>query len=172
MKRSVDGKPTAADSTELGSVLDFMRLLWALDHGLQMSSRRMESQLGVTGPQRMAIRMVGRFPGISAGELASLLHVHPSTLTGVLKRLEQRGLVNRSADPRDGRRARFSLTPTGQEIDTVKSGTVEAAVKLGLENVTSQKMKTTQEVLRVLIDALTPDLDAEANRQDEHPGEA
>ena len=37
------------------------------------------------------------------------MHVHPSTLTGILKRLERQGLVERRADPRDGRRALFGV---------------------------------------------------------------
>ena len=68
----------------LGDVLEFMRTLWALDHGLQLRSKRMERHLGITGPQRLVLRIVGRFPGISAGEVASIMEVHPSTLTGVL----------------------------------------------------------------------------------------
>src|SRR5919108_5083730 len=82
----------------LGAVLDFMRLLWAVDHSLQSASKRMESQHGITGPQRLVVRIVGRFPGIAAGRVAEILHVHPSTLTGILKRLEQRGILQRRSD--------------------------------------------------------------------------
>src|SRR5437899_7072059 len=106
----------------LGAVLDFMRLLWAVDHSLQSASKRMESTFGVTGPQRLVVRIVGRFPGIAAGRVAEILHVHPSTLTGILKRLEARGVLQRRADPRDGRRALFSLTPRGRKLDTVRTG--------------------------------------------------
>ena len=113
----------------LGAVLDFMRLLWAVDHALQSASKRMESTHGVTGPQRLVVRIVGRFPGIAAGRVAEILHVHPSTLTGILKRLEQRGILQRRSDPRDARRALFGLTPKGKKIDTVKTGTVEQAVR-------------------------------------------
>src|SRR6185436_8768825 len=85
----------------LGAVLDFMRLLWAVDHALQSASKRMEATHGVTGPQRLVVRIVGRFPGIAAGRIAEILHVHPSTLTGILKRLEQRQILTRRSDPRD-----------------------------------------------------------------------
>src|SRR5439155_8811053 len=64
----------------LGAVLDFMRLLWAVDHSLQSASKRMEAAYGITGPQRLVVRIVGRFPGIAAGRVAEILHVHPSTL--------------------------------------------------------------------------------------------
>lgn len=114
---------------ELGPVLDFMRALWALDHALQSVSKRMEAARGVTAPQRLAIRIVGRFPRISAGEVAEILHLHPSTLTGVLKRLEDRGLVARLPDPADGRRALLELTARGRRVDRLRVGTVEAAVR-------------------------------------------
>src|SRR2546422_9062816 len=115
----------------LGAVLDFMRLLWALDHALQSASKRMESNFGMTGPQRLVMRIVGRFPGIAAGRVAEILHVHPSTLTGILKRLESRGLLQRRTDPRDARRALFMLTPKGRKLDTVRTGIVEQAVRRG-----------------------------------------
>src|SRR2546430_1703441 len=85
--------PARVDETQLGPVLDFMRLLWSVDHSLQSVSKRMEGTLGVTGPQRVVIRMVGQFPSISAGDVAALLHIHPSTLTGVLKRLVARRIL-------------------------------------------------------------------------------
>src|ERR687884_1409361 len=100
----------AETGDHLGPVLEFMKQLWALDHGLQTVSKRMESRFGITGPQRLVVRIVGRFPGISAGALADVLHVHPSTLTGVLRRLEERGVLQRRGDPNDGRRALFGLT--------------------------------------------------------------
>ena len=47
----------------------------------------------------------------------------------MLRRLESRGLVARSADPNDGRRALLSLTARGRKIDELRSGTVESAVR-------------------------------------------
>jgi DNA-binding MarR family transcriptional regulator len=120
-------KPEGAD--QLGPVLEFMKQLWAVDHGLQSVSKRMESRFGITGPQRLVVRIVGRFPGISAGALAEVLHVHPSTLTGVLRRLETRGMLLRRADPKDARRALFGLTSRGRKMDTLRTGTVEQAVR-------------------------------------------
>jgi len=126
------GAPDPIDGRRLGEVLDFMRVIWELDHALQSRSKRMETSLGVTGPQRLVIRIVGRFPGIPAGELAALLHVHPSTLTGILKRLERRRLLKRRIDPRDGRRFLFSLTDAGRDIDREREGTIEIAVERAL----------------------------------------
>ena len=116
----------------LGEVLDFMRLIWAVDHALQKASKRMKTTMGVTGPQRLVVRIVSRFPGLPAGRIAELLHVHPSTLTGVLKRLERQKLIRRRSDPRDGRRALFGITPKGRLVEAAATGTVEAAVQRAL----------------------------------------
>ena len=50
---------SAAIARRLGRVLEFMRVLWAVDHALQSTSKWMEVRLGVTGPQRLVIRMIG-----------------------------------------------------------------------------------------------------------------
>jgi len=124
-----------------------MRLLWAVNHGLTRVSKRMTRTLGVTGPQRLAVRIVGRHPGISAGALAEILHVHPSTLTGVLKRLMVRGAVERRPDPADGRRAILQLTHTGRGLDALRAGTVEARVRAALAAVSDRDLAAAARVL-------------------------
>jgi MarR family transcriptional regulator, organic hydroperoxide resistance regulator len=144
----------------LGRVLDFMRLLWALDHGLQSTSKRMEAVLGVTGPQRLVLRIVGQFPGTSAGEVANILHIHPSTLTGVLKRLQARGLIEREADPSDARRARLRLTTEGQVLNRTRAGTVEAAIRRVLGQLQPEKVQVVQEVLSLLTEEVSRQSDS------------
>ncbi len=138
------------DQPKLGKVLDFLRLLWAVDHNLQLVSKRMHAELGVTGLQRMMIRIVGRFPGVSAGELAAILHVHPSTLTGALDRLTGSGAITRKADPEDGRRARLSLGARGRTIDASKAGTVEDSVRRALASVSQEQIEAAAEVLKAI----------------------
>ena len=156
MKAMGSGTNVEAGDKEapLGEALEFMRLVWAVDHGLQSLSKRMEATLGLTGPQRLVVRLVGRFPGISAGKLAQLLHVHPSTLTGVLKRLEKRGLLERKSDPLDARRALFQLTQPGRTLDVPAAGTVEAAVTRVLGRMSRARILGAQEVLTALADEL------------------
>jgi MarR family transcriptional regulator, organic hydroperoxide resistance regulator len=144
------GTPTAA----LGSTLDFMRLLWAMDHGLQRRSKRMEVEIGVTGMQRVVIRLIGRFPNVTAGRLAELVHVHPSTLTGVLKRLVDRHFVERERDRTDARIARFVLTPEGGKIDGSQAGTVEAAVRRALARLEPGQVEAARVVLSAVADEL------------------
>ena len=105
------GRVTADRS--LGGVLEFLRAPWGWNHALESTSRRMKTHLGVTGPERMVVRLVGRYPTISAGELARTFHLHPSTLTGLLKRLVTRGVLARRVDAVDGRGSLFTLTAKG-----------------------------------------------------------
>jgi DNA-binding MarR family transcriptional regulator len=141
----------------LGEVLEFMRLVWAMHHGLQATSKRMAVQLGVTGPQRLVIRLVGRRPGISAGELADVLRVHPSTLTGVLRRLEERAFISRKADPEDRRRAVLTLTAAGKQVDAQRGGTVEAAVRRVIERIPDEDVEATRRTLTALAHELGGD---------------
>ncbi len=140
----------------LGPVLSFMRALWGVNHGLESTSRRMKASIGVTGPERMVIRLVGRYPAISAGELARTLRVHPSTLTGLLKRLSRRGLLLRAADSSDARRALFTLTPKGAAVDKVRRGTVEAAVTAALESLAERDVRVAAAVLDAVAAAMEP----------------
>jgi DNA-binding MarR family transcriptional regulator len=141
---------------ELGDVLEFMRRLWAVDHALQTRSKQMQGALGVTGPQRLVIRILGRFPGIPAGELARILHMHPSTLTGILERLQRHGAIRRRPDPLDRRRSLLGLTARGRELDARTSGTVEAAVRSVFSRLPRRKIQVTGEVLAALAHALQP----------------
>jgi DNA-binding MarR family transcriptional regulator len=156
-KIEAEAKDDEDDEESLGEVLEFMRLLWALDHGLQANSKRMETAFGVTGPQRLVIRLVGQRPGISAGELATLLHVHPSTLTGVLGRLEDRGAVVRKVDASDKRRALLGLTAKGQKLDKLRIGTVEARVRSLLGRTPAPRIRAAREVIAALAKSLEDD---------------
>jgi DNA-binding MarR family transcriptional regulator len=89
--------------------------------------------------------------------LASLLHLHPSTVTGILDRLQQAGLVARVSDPTDARRSRLRLTARGQALNRVDRGTVESAVGAALERLSPATIAAGRELLRALSAALDPD---------------
>ena len=131
----------------LDPVLDFLRLLWSIEHGLQKMSKRMESELGITGPQRLVLRVVGRFPGLSAGELAHIVRLHPSTITGILQRLVARKLIERERDPSDSRRTRLRLNPRAIVFTRNAPGTVERAVTRALNQAGATNVRAARKVL-------------------------
>jgi DNA-binding MarR family transcriptional regulator len=138
----------------LGEALEFLRVLWAIDHGLQRHSKHMAAALGITGPQRLVVRVVGRFPGLSAGQLAEILHLHPSTLTGVLRRLVRKGLLTRHQDPRDRRRAVLGLTAAGRRLAVEASGTIESVMKRALGGHPPREAAAARQVLSAVAESL------------------
>ena len=134
--------------------MSFMRTLWAVVHGLESVSKHMKKTLGVTGPQRLVIRLVDHYESLSPGDLAELMHVHPSSLTGVLRRLEKARLVSRRPDPEDGRRAILTLTARGRAINAKRAGTVEASVQRLLASTKASKLESARQVLRDLAEEL------------------
>jgi len=153
-KRTTSPGRVGAGNPRLGEALEFMRALWEVDHALRRVSKSMKSKMGVTGPQRLVIRLVGRFPGLNAGELAELMHIDPSSLTGILDRLEKAKLLERRADRLDRRRALFSLTRAGKKLDGVRSGTVEAAVVRALQNQPTARTAAARQLLVAVADEL------------------
>lgn len=153
-------RPLAVETRRLDPVLDFMRLLWTVEHGLQRTSKRMESTLGITGPQRLVLRIVNRYPGVSAGELAHIVQLHPSTVTGILQRLVSKGLLVRERDPEDNRRVRLQLR--GQAASIVRSGpgTVEAVVTRLLARTPATDLRRVRALLSALADALNAQADS------------
>lgn len=145
-----------AQTSRLPDVLQFMRALWAVVHALDSTSKRMSRSLGVTGPQRLVLRVVGLFPGTSPGSLASLMHLHPSTLTGIVQRLVDQRLLTRTVVPEDGRRVRLALTRRGQQVNEVQTGTVEEAVADVLAGLSASERAAAKKALERLAQRLAP----------------
>lgn len=147
-------KERAAEEFQLDSVLDFMRMLWSIEHGLQRVSKRMNATLGITGGQRLVLLVVERFPGLSARDLADALHLHPSTITGVLQRLEQKGLLEREQDARDNRRVHLHIRNKGKVFTRRRTHTVESAVTRALSRIPDRQIRDARKVLALIADAL------------------
>jgi MarR family transcriptional regulator, organic hydroperoxide resistance regulator len=132
------------------SALEFIRLLWKVDHELHSVSKRMISRFGLTAPQRLAVRFIGREPGLTLGELAALLHLDPGTVTGIVQRLESAALVERERGEGDTRRIHLALTAKGRALNRRRKGTVEAAVRRTLDSLSRVDSAAAARVLQRL----------------------
>ncbi|MCG3192836.1 MAG: hypothetical protein DIJKHBIC_02083 [Thermoanaerobaculia bacterium] len=149
--------------TPLGDVLDFMKLLWGLDHNLQRVSKAMTGKLGVTGPQRLVLRIVALFPDIPAGGIASVLRLHPSSVTVLLNRLESEGFLARKQDPGDARRIKLRVTARGQRVASQTQGTVESVMKTVLSRFPPETVRAAGEVLAAIGAELAASVDKGAS---------
>ena len=148
---------TSKAKQPLNETLQFMQGMWELVHALDVRSKRMIKSVGVTGPQRLVIRIIGQNPNQTASEIAEVLGKHPSTLTGVLARLQARNMITRTSDVEDRRRARFSLTAAGKKIDKLQKGTVEAAVRRAIGRSTEANLDHARDMFALLVEELFRD---------------
>ncbi len=75
-----------------------------------------EKEIGLTSVQSDAMRAILENPGITASLLREKMRLSQSTMAGILSRLERKGIIMKSADENDGRRATLSATGLGEEL--------------------------------------------------------
>ncbi|HXV76813.1 MAG TPA: MarR family transcriptional regulator [Candidatus Polarisedimenticolaceae bacterium] len=88
------------------------RIVRAID----LHSRQLVELFNVTGPQLIALQELARLGPVPVGLLARNVHVSHPTMTGILDRLERRGLALRTKDTADRRRITVHVTRIGREL--------------------------------------------------------
>jgi DNA-binding MarR family transcriptional regulator len=142
-----------------GEPLELLGLLWAVHHRLQAISKKMQATRGLTGQQRALIKLIGRHPGITAGELARARGLHPSTLTASFHALEKGRFIERTVHEDDARRACFRLTAKGDADDRSLPGTAEAALLRMLARTDRAEWGKARDWLKDLIREMDTELD-------------
>jgi DNA-binding MarR family transcriptional regulator len=93
---------------------------WALMHELFHASRRrflaVASEFDLSPPQVRALGMLDPERPVPMSELAGALHCDNSNVTGIVDRLEDRGLVERRSASHDRRVKMLAVTPRGAEL--------------------------------------------------------
>lgn len=74
------------------------------------------SKLGLTYPQYLVMLLLWEREPMTVGGVGERLHLDSGTLTPLLKRMEQGGLLSRDRDPDDERRVLLQLTPQGRAL--------------------------------------------------------
>ncbi len=90
------------------------RIIRAVD----LHSRYLAVAHGLTGPQLATLREAARLGPVSASALAKAVSLSQPTMTGILDRLERRGLVSRRRDGADRRSVIITVTGKGSDILT------------------------------------------------------
>jgi len=83
-------------------------------------ARRLRQEAGtdLSPSLSAALATVNRFGPLTPTELAARERVQRPTITRVICRLEEAGLVTRAADPTDGRSALITVSPAGRALLT------------------------------------------------------
>jgi len=88
------------------------RVIRAID----IRSRQLNKEAGLTGPQLLVLRDIGKTPGIMVRQIADSVNLSPATITSILDRLELKVLVKRVRSTEDKRRVGVFLTEAGEAI--------------------------------------------------------
>ena len=87
-----------------------------ITRAMDRQSRAMMRRGGLTGPQVLVLRLLAGGEELSVGALAQQMSLSQATVTGIINRLELRGLMRRRRDQQDKRRVLVSATPAGQSL--------------------------------------------------------
>jgi DNA-binding MarR family transcriptional regulator len=132
-------------------VLDSLRRIVQV---LRESSRRAEQRLGITGAQLFVLEKLVEVPSQSLNELAEHTHTHQSSVSTVVGRLVERGLVVRQKSARDARRLELAPTARGRRIAANTPGVVQNRLIRTIEDLPARSRKRLASLLRQVVTGL------------------
>ena len=100
-------------SEDVSVILDALR---SIVRELRLASREAEQRVGVHGAQLHALRQLADGPSTSLTELAERTHTDISSVSVVVSRLVEQGLVARKSADDDRRRLSLGLTARGRAV--------------------------------------------------------
>ncbi|CAM3060364.1 MarR family winged helix-turn-helix transcriptional regulator [Bacillus spizizenii] len=138
---------------------DHMKLENQLCFLLYASSREMTKQykpllekLNVTYPQYLVLLLLWEHETLTVKKMGELLYLDSGTLTPMLKRMEQQGLITRKRSEEDERSVLISLTEDG-ELLKEKAADIPGTI-LGLSNQSGEDLKQLKSALYTLLETL------------------
>jgi len=124
------GPQVPRGSYELRILQALRRIIRAVD----IHSHKLYTQHNITGPQLACLLTIDEEGPLTSVNLAKKVYLSPSTVVGIIDRLEEKGLIERRRDSRDRRQVHISTTRIGRRLvdsapsllqDTLSSALVE-----------------------------------------------
>ncbi|MDT8390666.1 MAG: MarR family winged helix-turn-helix transcriptional regulator [Lentisphaeria bacterium] len=104
--------PRVASRLEIRVLCSLRRIIRAVD----IYSRRLNSQVGLTSPQLICLQSVVRGKRLTLSMVTKDVSLSGSTITGIVDRLEAKGLLVRERSRTDRRKVYLKPTPAGVEV--------------------------------------------------------
>src|SRR5687768_3198947 len=145
-------------SDDVGVILDALR---SIVRELRLASREAEQRVGVHGAQLHALRQLADSPTMSLTELADRTHTDISSVSVVVSRLVEQGLVTRKAADDDRRRLSLTLTARGRGIIRRAPETGSSRLLRAASHLSDREMHALSLSLSKIVDGLRRDDEAE-----------
>jgi DNA-binding MarR family transcriptional regulator len=157
-REATDRPATAAtdqDSWESDSVdRSIVRSLRRIIRAVGLYSRELLRRRNLTAPQLATLRQLRRKGPLSAGELARGISVSQATVTGIVDRLEHRGMVTRARDPEDRRRVVIDLTDAAREVVATSPPPLHERFMLRLAELAPSEREEIDRVLCLIVEMM------------------
>jgi DNA-binding MarR family transcriptional regulator len=138
-------------------ILDAVR---RLVRQLRLSDREAQLRVGLSAAQLYVLYELGKTPAISLGELAERTHTDQSSVSTVVARLVDAGLVQRQRAGEDARRLELSLTRAGRSALQKAPPVAQERMIDAIGRMSSAERKRFAETFERLLD----DIGADATR--------
>lgn len=121
---------------------------------VELYSKKLSSQFSITGPQLVCLLAIGGHEKVTASAIAKEIYLSPSTVVGVLDRLEEKGLIERARDRTDRRRVYISLTEKGRTLAQTAPSPLQDRLTDSLSNLEDSDKSTIAKSLEKVVDLM------------------
>jgi DNA-binding MarR family transcriptional regulator len=143
--------------------LEILVNLRKIIRSINLESKRIEKQFGVSIPQLMSLQYLSEQEEnkATASELKKYLKLNASTMSGIISRLEQKKLIARLANPQDRRATFITLTPKGIELLEDPPTTLQEKLTARLSKLSPERIASLNEHIDLLVQIMdAEELDA------------
>lgn len=124
---------TLPDGAGVAHAEDAFSKVLRLVRTVQTGMHNMDSSHGLSGSQMWALWQISAQPGLRVSELAEAQHIHASTASNMLDKLEVRGLVRRERRDSDSRVVRIYLSEQGMAVVKDVPGPTQGRLRRALQ---------------------------------------
>jgi DNA-binding MarR family transcriptional regulator len=133
------------------AISEIMQSLRRIFKAIHDYSFEVSDKFGITGPQLWALNTISKNEGLSLGELSEKMYLRPSTITGLVDRLEKRGYVVRDRDQRDRRVVKILLTPNGKALVKRAPNPIQGKMIYGLRGLNRGELSSIYDSIQKLV---------------------
>lgn len=134
------------------AITEIMQSLRRIFKSIQDYSQEVSNKFGITGPQLWALKTISENEKLSLGELSKRMCLHPSTITGVVDRLERKGYVLRDRGQEDRRVIKVQLTSEGKRLVRKAPNPVQGKMIYGLRRLKKEKLNLIYDSIQELVE--------------------
>ncbi|MBC8246991.1 MAG: MarR family transcriptional regulator [Deltaproteobacteria bacterium] len=111
-----------------------------LNRAVYLDASRTSREFGLTRSQSGVLKILDTYGPLSSADLSRKLYMTPSNMTGIIDRLEKKGLVDRTRQPVDRRVVLITLTESGKDLsrqlpDSIERKLVSELIELSPEQI-------------------------------------